>query len=97
MIFFPEQTPLSETVLGRTREGNEITEYAWGEGERQILFLSGFAPADAPLGRALLKPLVCPAVSKAAGWFLSTRLSKVFIKPFIRSSCIDMTLFEPTE
>lgn len=54
MIFFPEQTPLSETVLGRTREGNEITEYAWGEGERQILFLSGFAAADAPLGRALL-------------------------------------------
>ena len=46
------------------------------------------------LGRMLLKPLVSPAVSKAAGWFLSTRLSRVFIKPFIRSNSIDMSQFE---
>ena len=49
------------------------------------------------LGRAVLKPLVQPCVSKAAGWLLSTRLSKVFIKPFIRSSGIDMSQFEKTE
>lgn len=49
------------------------------------------------LGRAVLKPLVCPCVSKAAGWFLSTRLSKVLISPFIRSSGIDMSQFEETE
>ena len=49
------------------------------------------------LGRALLKPLVCPWFSRAAGWLLSTRLSKVFIKPFIRSSGIDMSQFEETE
>ena len=48
-------------------------------------------------GRALLKPLVCPFVSRAAGWFLSTRMSRVFIRPFIRASGIDMTQFEETE
>ena len=46
------------------------------------------------IGRALLKPLVSPVVSRAAGWFLSTRLSKVFIKPFIKSNGIDMSQFE---
>ena len=48
-------------------------------------------------GRALLKPLVCPFVSRAAGRFLSTRMSRVFIRPFIRASGIDMTQFEATE
>lgn len=48
------------------------------------------------LGRALLKVLISPVISKAAGWFLSTRPSTIFIKPFIRSSGIDMTQFEPT-
>ncbi len=45
-------------------------------------------------GRMLLKPLVSPVISRAAGWFLSTRLSKVFIKPFIKSNHIDMSQFE---
>ena len=49
------------------------------------------------LGRAILRPLVSPVVSKAAGWFLSTRLSKVFIAPFIRNNGIDMAQFEPVE
>ena len=44
-------------------------------------------------GRALLRPLVSPIVSKAAGWFLSTRLSKGLIKPFIRANGIDMSQF----
>lgn len=45
-------------------------------------------------GRMLLKPLVSPVISRAAGWFLSTRLSKVFIQPFIKSNHIDMSQFE---
>ncbi len=49
------------------------------------------------LGRALLKPLVSPVVSRAAGWFLSTGLSKVLIRPFIRMSGIDMAQYEPAE
>lgn len=45
-------------------------------------------------GRLLLKPLVSPIVSRIAGAFLSTRLSKVFIKPFIRTNSIDMSQYE---
>lgn len=46
-------------------------------------------------GRMLLRPLVCPVVSRAAGAFLSTRLSALLIKPFIRSAGIDMSQYEP--
>ena len=42
-------------------------------------------------GRALLKILVCPWVSKAGGAFLSCGLSKVFIAPFIAKNGIDMS------
>ena len=45
-------------------------------------------------GRALLRPLVSPVVSKAAGLFLSSPLSCFLIKPFIRSNHIDMTQYE---
>lgn len=48
-------------------------------------------------GRMLLRPLVSPVVSRAAGWFLSTRASKVLIGPFIRSNGIDMSQYEPAE
>ena len=74
----------------RYRDGRTL-ETPGGQ-DRLLAALYGHA-----LGRALLKPLVCPAVSRAAGWFLSTRPSKVFIKPFIRSSGIDMSQFEETE
>ena len=47
------------------------------------------------VGRALLRPLVSPVVSKAAGCFLSSGLSRVLIKPFIRNNHIDMTQFKP--
>lgn len=46
-------------------------------------------------GRILLKPLTAPCLSRLAGRFLSSRLSCVFIKPFIRNNHIDMALFEP--
>lgn len=49
--FFSKNTP---TVFGKSRQGNDLTEYAWGEGEDSILFLSGFSTADRVLSEALL-------------------------------------------
>lgn len=46
-------------------------------------------------GRMLLRPLVAPAVSRLAGAFLSTRLSRCLIKPFIRNNQIDMSPYQP--
>ena len=48
-------------------------------------------------GRMLLKPLVKPAISRLTGYFLSTRISCVLIKPFIRRHSIDMEQFEPVK
>ncbi|MBE6465065.1 MAG: phosphatidylserine decarboxylase [Eggerthellaceae bacterium] len=47
-----------------------------------------------PAGRLLLRALVCPGVSKAAGAFLDTRLSKPLVNPFIRANDIDISQFE---
>lgn len=47
-----------------------------------------------PVGRMLLRPLVSPAVSRAAGCFLSSPLSAGLIRPFIRRNGIDMTQYE---
>ena len=46
-------------------------------------------------GRLLLRPLVAPAVSRMAGSFLSTGLSRCLIKPFIRNNQIDMSPYQP--
>lgn len=46
-------------------------------------------------GRMLLRPLVAPAVSRIAGLFLSTGLSRCLIKPFIRNNQIDMSPYQP--
>lgn len=46
-------------------------------------------------GRLFLKPLTIPALSRAAGWFLSTGASRLLIAPFIRKHGIDMDDFEP--
>ena len=46
------------------------------------------------LGRMLLRPLVTPFVSKLAGRFLSSGMSRMLIKPFIRRNRIDMAQFE---
>lgn len=58
--------------------------------ERLLSFLYGTV-----MGRILLKPLVCPAVSRAAGAFLSSPISRILIKPFVRSNHLDMTQFDP--
>ena len=48
-------------------------------------------------GRLLLKPLTAPWLSKLAGRFLSTKASKIFIEPFIRSNVINMLEYERVE
>ena len=47
-----------------------------------------------PAGRLLLRALVRPGVSKAAGAFLDTRLSKPLINPFIRANDIDISQYK---
>lgn len=49
------------------------------------------------LGRAFLKPLVSPAVSRLVGDFLDSRFSKFLIQRFIRNHSIDMEEVEPME
>lgn len=46
------------------------------------------------LGRVLLKILCLPFISKIIGFILSSRISKLFIKPFIKKNKIDMSLYE---
>lgn len=46
------------------------------------------------VGRILLFPLICRPVSFIAGKFLDSRLSKVFVKRFIKSNGIDMVDYE---
>lgn len=46
------------------------------------------------VGRMLLKVLTRPAVSKAAGWFLSSRVSCLLIGPFVQKHGIRMEEFE---
>ena len=72
----------------KTRDGRLI-EGADGQ-DRLLGALYGNA-----FGRMLLKPLTATGLSKAAGAFLSTRVSCIFIKPFIKSNRIDMSQFEP--
>lgn len=74
----------------KTRNGHLI-EGADGQ-DRLLAALYGCAA-----GRLLLKPLTAPGLSRLAGRFLSTKLSCVFIKPFIKSNRIDMSQFEPVE
>ncbi|MDO5117084.1 MAG: phosphatidylserine decarboxylase [Eggerthellaceae bacterium] len=47
-----------------------------------------------PAGRVLLRALVRPGVSKVAGAFLDTKLSKPLVDPFIRANDIDISQFE---
>lgn len=48
-------------------------------------------------GRALLKVMTLPVISKIGGAYLSTPLSKIHIQPFIKSNHIDMSDYEPKE
>lgn len=48
---------------------------------------------DHAAGRAVLKVLVSPWVSRAGGAVLSTRVSRIFIKPFVRRAGIPLEDF----
>lgn len=61
-----------------------------GNQDRMLGLLYGNA-----FGRAVLRVLISPVVSKAAGCFLSSRLSVGLIRPFVRKNGIDLTQFEP--
>ncbi len=45
-------------------------------------------------GRMILKVLCAPWISKTAGWYLNTSLSKPLIKKFIQKNNIDLSQFE---
>lgn len=47
-----------------------------------------------PWGRALLRPLVCPVVSRILGRLLDTSVSRLAIRPFIRANHISMEDYE---
>ena len=53
--------------------------------EKLLGFLYG-----TPFGRLLLRPLVSRPLSKAAGWFLDSGLSRPLIRPFLRKNKIDL-------
>ena len=46
------------------------------------------------VGRCVLRLLICKPLSSIVGFFLDSRLSAVFVKPFIKSNNIDMTDYE---
>ena len=46
------------------------------------------------IGRCLIKFLSLPFISKLIGLFLSSRISKILIKPFIKKNKIDMSVYE---
>lgn len=60
------------------------------EKERTLHFLYDTVP-----GRVLLRPLTGRSLSKLAGRFLDTRLSKPLIKPFLRAGQIDLEEYLP--
>jgi len=73
--------------MRQMRRDGTFTETQSGQ-DRFLAALYGSA-----LGRLLLKPLIAPPVSRLAGRVLSTRLSRVFIRPFCRKNGIDLSQF----
>lgn len=71
----------------RDREGNIVTS-----GETQNKLLEKLYGNTA--GRALLKIITLPVVSKLVGAFMDSPLSIPLIEPFIRRNNIDMTQFQ---
>lgn len=68
----------------RSRSGELISTYD-GQGKIiQFLYRN-------PVGQQLIKLLICPCISKAAGRLLSTRLSAVLVRRFVRRNRLDMS------
>ena len=75
-------------MMQKDRSGHLVAQ---ASGQDKVLrALYGCLP-----GRMLLKLLTAPALSKAAGAFLSSRFSTFLIEPFVRKNNIDMTQFAP--
>lgn len=68
----------------RTRDGRLVETYDGQGGIIRFLY-------EKPLGQQLLKLLIRPGVSKAAGWALSRRVSCLLVGPFIRKNGLDMS------
>lgn len=66
---------------GQTVSGGESQE-------RMLTFLYGN-----PVGRGILKVLIQPCISRMAGLFLDSSLSKRLIAPFVRRAGIDLTQY----
>lgn len=49
------------------------------------------------VGRVIIKPFTYDLVSCIGGAFLSSKFSRIFIRPFIKSNNIDMSLYEKGE
>ena len=71
----------------RDRAGNTVPGETGKDRRLQFLYGTGF-------GRLLVKVLICPPVSKAAGWLMDTKLSALAIKPFLKKSRINMDEYE---
>lgn len=72
------------------REGNVTIEES---GQDKILYWM----YNSAVGRIVLRLLIKPSVSKAAGGLLNQKCSKVLIQPFIQKNNIDMSLYEEKE
>lgn len=68
----------------KNRNGDEIPAYDAQGGA--VRFLYGTA-----LGRAALRVLISPSVSRLAGRFLDSRASRIFIRSFVRKNNIEMS------
>lgn len=72
------------------REGN-VTQEDSGQDKLLYWMYNSF------LGKKLLRILIQPVISRAAGWLLNQKCSKIFIQPFIEKNHIDMSLYEEKE
>lgn len=72
----------------RTRDGKLVSVYDGQGGILRFLY-------EKPLGQQLLKLLIRPGFSKAAGWLLSAGISRPAIGPFVRKNGIDLTEYIP--
>ena len=77
-------------MMQRLRNGKLIKQKSGQDRILEVLY-------GTAAGRLLLKPLTMPAVSKVAGFFLSTPLSCMLIEPFIKKNGIDMTQYEAVQ
>lgn len=74
----------------KNRNGETVTAYDAQGGI--IKFLYGTA-----VGGVILKLLISPALSRLAGRFLDSRISKIFIGSFVRKNKIDLSEYKKSE